>query len=156
MLLKSITFLEALTAELSMDARSRPVYEKSVKIQEHVFFVIQNTEMFGIVHMISALLLSFNEPFKVSAPTPSMLATLPQTIMSLAVMSIKVLNNILRMDLYLVQNLILKESADQVYHLLHFLLSYAEANIDKPHASEDVKEMLHEVLLFIGYYSLNN
>ena len=76
--------------------------------------------------------------------------------MSLAIMSVKVLNNILRMDLFLVQTLLLKESADQVYHLLHFLLSYAEANIDKPHVSEDVKEMLHEVLLFIGYYALSN
>jgi hypothetical protein len=61
--------LEALTAELSIDARTRPVYEKTCKIQEHVFFVIQNTEMFGVVHMITTLLLTYNEPFKVSAPT---------------------------------------------------------------------------------------
>ncbi len=55
--------------------------------------------MFGVVHMITTLLLTYNEPFKVSAPTPSQLALLPQTIMSLAIMSVKVFNNILRMDL---------------------------------------------------------
>lgn len=48
-LLKSITFLEALTAQLSIDARTRPVYEKGSKTQECVFFQIENTEMFGIV-----------------------------------------------------------------------------------------------------------
>lgn len=48
-LLKSITFLEALTAELSIDARTRPVYEKSTKIGEHVLFVIENTDLFGVV-----------------------------------------------------------------------------------------------------------
>ena len=76
--------------------------------------------------------------------------------MSLAVMSVKVFNNILRMDIEMIQQLIIKESADQIYHLLHFLLSYAEANIDKQDVCEDVKEMLHEVLLFIGYYCLMN
>jgi len=76
--------------------------------------------------------------------------------MSLAIMSMKVLNNILRMDLKMIQQLMLKESADQIYHLLHFLLSYAETNIDKPEVCEDVKEILHEVLLFIGYYCLMN
>lgn len=60
------------------------------------------------------------------------------------------------MDYKMMQELILKDSADQVYHLLHFLLSYSEANIDKEEAGDDVKEMLHEVLLFIGYYCLNN
>lgn len=39
-LLKSVAFLEALTAMISMDARTRPVYEKSYKIGEHVFFVL--------------------------------------------------------------------------------------------------------------------
>lgn len=60
------------------------------------------------------------------------------------------------MDLKLVQALIIKDSADQIYYLLHFLLSYSEANIEKEEVGKDVKEMLHEVLLFIGYYTLMN
>jgi hypothetical protein len=39
-LLKSATFLESLTNLISTDARSRPVYEKSIKIAEHVLFVV--------------------------------------------------------------------------------------------------------------------
>ena len=42
---------------------------------------------------------------------------------------------------------------EQLYFLLNFLLSYAEANIEQ---SDDVKELLHETLLFIGYFSLLN
>jgi hypothetical protein len=47
-LLKSVTFLESLTTLISSDAMSRPVCQKTEKISEHVFFVIQNTELFGI------------------------------------------------------------------------------------------------------------
>jgi hypothetical protein len=42
---------------------------------------------------------------------------------------------------------------EQLYFLLNFLLSYAEANIDQ---NDDVKELLHETLLFLGYFCLLN
>lgn len=48
-LLKSANFLESLTYLISIDAVNRPVYEKTEKIADYVFFVIQNTELFGIV-----------------------------------------------------------------------------------------------------------
>jgi hypothetical protein len=76
-LLKSTTFLEALTAMISIDARTRPVYEKSYKIGEHVFFVLQQTELFGIIQMITTLLLTCNETFKTSAPQSTQTAILP-------------------------------------------------------------------------------
>jgi len=46
-------------------------------------------------------------------------------------MCMKVINNIIRMDYQQMQAMLLKDMSDQIYHLLHFLLSYAEANIDK-------------------------
>lgn len=58
MLVKCATFLEALTAYTSMDARIRPVYEKSSKIGEHFFFILQTNELFGILPMITTILLS--------------------------------------------------------------------------------------------------
>jgi len=66
-LLKSATFIESLTSLISIDARSRPVYEKSEKIAEHVFFVVQSTELFGIIPMITTILLTRNQPFKPSS-----------------------------------------------------------------------------------------
>lgn len=80
---------------------------------------------------------------------------LPQTVMSLAVVSMKVLNNTFRMDQMFVQKLIDKDE-DQVYHLIHYILSYADAHIDKEECQDDVKELLHETLIFIGYYCLQN
>jgi hypothetical protein len=56
-----------------MDARIRPVYEKSTKIGEHLFFVIQNNELFGIIPMITTILFSKDRTFKASsvgAPVP--------------------------------------------------------------------------------------
>lgn len=48
-LLKSISFIEALTCILSNDARFRPVYERNAKLGEHYLFVIENTECFGVI-----------------------------------------------------------------------------------------------------------
>lgn len=77
---------------------------------------------------------------------------LPQTILSLAIFSIKVLNNMMRMDVGIVQHMML-DFNEQLYHLLSFILSYTEVNIDE---SDDVKELLHETLIFIGYLCLLN
>ena len=62
------------------------------------------------------------------------------------------MNNILRMDCALVQQMLIDQN-EQLYHLLNFILSYAETNID---INEDVKELLHETLIFIGYFTLLN
>lgn len=98
-LLKSASFIEAVTGILQIDAIVRPAYEKSTKLGEHILFVLQNTEIFGIIPMITTILLSRNQPFK---PSQSCILyankVLPQTILSLAIISVKILNNIMRMD----------------------------------------------------------
>ena len=40
--------------------------------------------------------------------------------------------------------------------MLHYLLSYADAYIDDENVQVDVKELLNETLLFIGYFCLEN
>ena len=42
---------------------------------------------------------------------------------------------------------------DNVFHLLNYLLVYTGEYYDK---NEDTKELLHEALLFIGYFSMDN
>jgi len=42
---------------------------------------------------------------------------------------------------------------EQLYHLLSFILFYTETHIDE---NDDVKELLHETLIFIGYFCLLN
>ena len=59
----------------------------------------------------------------------------------------------MRMDVGIVQHMMqnLKDLNETLYHLLSFILSYTENNIDE---SDDVKELLHETLIFIGYFCL--
>jgi|TARA_B110000285_G_C15010481_1_gene556151 hypothetical protein len=159
-LLKSITFIEAITAITSSDARYRPIYERNNKMGEHYLFVIQNTEIFGIVDMISTLLLTHSEQFKASQNPMEGLSehairSLPQTFLSLSIVCIKVLNNVIRMDINFIQQLISNTAGmtDQLYHLISYLLVYTNQNYDK---NEDSRELLHETLLFIGYFCLLN
>ena len=79
--------------------------------------------------MITTLLLTCNETFKASAPSSASQLVLPQTILSLTIFSIKVMNNVMRMDVGIVQHMMLPLS-DQIYHMLSFILSYTETNID--------------------------
>ena len=67
----------------------------------------------------------------------------------------EVINNTLWIDQVFVQRLI-ECDQDQVYHLIHYILTYADAFIDKTECQDDVKELLHETLLLIGYYCLQN
>jgi hypothetical protein len=60
-LLKSITFIEAITAITSSDARYRPIYERNNKMGEHYLFVIQNTEIYPTTDSLGAIQ-SFPEP----------------------------------------------------------------------------------------------
>ena len=102
-LLKSISFIEALTSIISNDARYRPAYERNSKLGEHYLFVIDNTELFGVVQMLATLLLSHSEQFKSSCNSAEMSVNttkvMPQTFLSLAIVTMKVLNNIMRIDL---------------------------------------------------------
>ena len=77
---------------------------------------------------------------------------LPYTIQTLTLISIKTLNNACRTDLVAVQT-ILKTPyySEQIYHLLNYLLIYTVENVD---SSEEVRELLHETVLFIGYITL--
>ena len=65
-LLKSISFIESLTSIVSNDARYRPAYERNAKLGEHYLFVIENTELFGVIQMLATLLLTHSGQFKTS------------------------------------------------------------------------------------------
>lgn len=45
------------------------------------------------------------------------------------------------------------EIQEQLYHLFNYLLYYTIETVDQ---QEDSKELLHETLLLIGYFTLNN
>jgi hypothetical protein len=58
------------------------------------------------------------------------------------------------MDYRFVQQLLSDfEIQEQLYHLFNYILFYTTETANK---QEDSKELLHETILFIGYFCLNN
>ena len=98
-LLKSISFIESLTSKISQDSRHRPVYEPNLKLGEHYLFVIQNTELFGVIPMLATLLLTHSTSLSSSEVETNSKKVMPQTFLSLAIVSVNVLNNMMRMSL---------------------------------------------------------
>jgi hypothetical protein len=45
------------------------------------------------------------------------------------------------------------EIQEQLYHLWHYIIAYTVETLDN---QEDSKELLHETLLLMGYFCLNN
>lgn len=67
---------------------------------------------------------------------------------------IKFLNNIARISLVLLQvSLASSSNIDSIYHIFNFLITYCHENYEH---SEDVKDLLNEVILLIGYFTLLN
>lgn len=95
-LLKSLGMIEALTSQININYLSKPVYVKNSKISENILFVLEYTEIVGIVQLITTMLLS-NGPVKEKS------VVLPQTVVSATILGIKVLNNIARLDLSMFQ-----------------------------------------------------
>ncbi len=107
---------------------------------------MQQTELYGVVTFLSRILLA-KGPLKESSSV-----ILPCTIQTLALMSLKILNNVARTDLVTVQSILkMPYYSEQVYHLLNYLLQYSIDNVDN---SDEVRELLHETIMFIGYIVL--
>jgi hypothetical protein len=147
-LLKSVGFLEVLSGSIDMEKNMcRYIFDKPL-VSENIVLVFQETECVGMVSLLASLLLSDGAYSK----TPT--KVLPQTVVSLAMTSIKFFNNVARLDLQLIQKLMgSKIMNDQVFHVFNYLLTYCNENYDN---SEDVKDLLNELILLLGYFSVLN
>lgn len=64
-------------------------------------------------------------------------------------LTLKVLTNVSRLDLELVQQMLTDPvNLEQFYHCVNFLLDYCIKNYDH---TEEIVELLHEVILLLGY-----
>jgi hypothetical protein len=73
---------------------------KNSKISENILFIIEYTELIGILQLLATLLLS-NGPIKSAEGVKTPI--LPQTVVSASILGVKVLNNIARLDLQMFQ-----------------------------------------------------
>lgn len=149
LLLKCVGFLEALTTFPGWGLSDKPAYEVSIFLTENFLYLLKESELGGIPYLLLCLLLNEN-PAKKLAPR-----VIPQTLLAVAILSIRFLNNLARLHLPLLQDMLSSvEYYDQIYHLFDYILRYANEHLDN--GPEDVRELLHEIILLIGYFvSLN-
>ena len=148
-LLKSLAMFESLTMQININFLTKPVYKKQTKISENILYMFEYSELIGLVHLLYNLLLS-NGPLKLKEK----ISVQSQKVITALLLSIKILNNICRIDLNLVQNNInIPLNSEQIQHVLIYILKYCQEYLD---SSDVIKELLHEVLLLTSYLSLNN
>ena len=113
---ESLNFLEVLTSLIGMDSRYRPVFEKSSKISPNMHFMIQKTHLMYIVPLLTDVILS-------KALVPKEM--LPNSILNIIYMSLKLLNNMFRINLALCQEM-LTESVlcSKFLILMNYIIKY--------------------------------
>lgn len=150
LLLKCVGFLESLTTFPGWGLGDKPAYEVSIFLTENFLYLLQESELAGIPYLLLCLLLNEN-PAKRVAPK-----VIPQTLLAVAILSTRFLNNLARLHLPLLQEMLSSEEYyDNIYHLFDYILRYCTEHLDT--GPEDVRELLHEVILLIGYFvSMNH
>ena len=111
--------------------------------------MFEYSELIGLVHLLYVLLLS-NGPIK---PKEKVNAQ-SRTVISSSLVAVKILNNICRIDLNLVQNLFVTPlNQEQIQHVIIYIVNYSLEYLEQ---SDEVKELLHETLLLVSYLCLQN
>ena len=150
-LLKSLGMFETLTYQININYLTKPVYIKQTKISQNILYVFEYSEIFGLIQLLSILLLS-NGPLRPNQKVK--IKQQQQIVISASLLSIKIINNICRIDLNLVQNLMAQPiNQEQIQHVILYIICYSLEYLD---TLDEIKELLHEVLLLISYLSLQN
>ena len=150
-LLKSLAMFETLTNQININFLTKPVYIKQTKISQNILYVFEYTELFGLIQLLSILLLS-NGPLRPNEKVK--IKEQEKIVISISLLAIKIINNVCRIDLNLVQNLMAQTiNQEQIHHVILYIICYSLEYLDN---SNEIKELLHEVLLLTSYLSLQN
>jgi len=108
----------------------------------------KDTQFAGILPLLTSLLLQKGPPRNTKNKDVN---DIPKAIHPLIFTAIKVINNIAMLDIVFLQVFFgCDDFQVEWYHLLHYLISYTASGSDN-----DTK-MLNELILLIGYYTLQN
>ena len=150
-LLKSLAMFETLTYQININFLTKPVYVKQTKISQNILYVFEYSEIFGLIQLLSILLLS-NGPLRPNEKVK--IKQQQQIVISASLLAIKIINNICRIDLNLIQNLVAQNiNQEQIQHVILYIICYSLEYLD---TLDEIKELLHEVLLLTSYLSLQN
>lgn len=142
--IRTLNFIEVMTEFFQRS--DIYVMDSSIKINEKVHFIMKETEIAGCLHFLATILLSQGQ-FGRSVDS------LPKLCLSQAFFVLRIMNNIARSNIVLIQTFFTSNSfhADQFYHCTLFLFEYC---IDHFMRSKEVLDILQELILLIGYFSL--
>ena len=150
-LLKSLAMFETLTYQININFLTKPVYVKQTKISQNILYVFEYSEIFGLIQLLSILLLS-NGPLRPNEKVK--IKQQQQIVISASLLAIKIINNVCRIDLTLIQNIVAQTiNQEQIQHVILYIICYSLEYLD---TLDEIKELLHEVLLLTSYLSLQN
>ncbi|KAJ3120396.1 U3 snoRNP protein [Nowakowskiella sp. JEL0407] len=159
---QSVEFIDAVA---SFNCSSIPVYESQSTVHP-ALNSFRSTYLVGVLTMLDALLLQQTGNFRMVVPKQ-----IPPTTISISLSGIKALNQICRVDLEMVQNVLIFGSMQmELFHLVAFWIGYwGECNDGRNERwGEDVggkdcgegwdvmDELLEELVVFIGYVALGD
>ncbi len=149
---KSLQMIENLVIQLYINHYNKPVYFSLGKLSDDVVFLFESTELLGQIQLLYTLLLN-EGPYKVKFEKEGQINNVPITVISTAATSVKILCSLARANLMTFQTIILANNylQETIHHIFNFIISYA---LDHFENSDDTKELLHETILLIGYFSL--
>lgn len=155
LLLRAMCFLGTLLGAYRLP-QPEPFPEAS-EAHSHVLTLFHRSELFGIVSILVSILLSEGRREKG--------IKLPQTVVSLFVQAVRILNSTARIDLPVLQKTLgAGPKQQELYHLLVALLDYCSsripASVTKPNQSSastgqtEENDLLHETVVLLGFYCL--
>ncbi|KAG0561411.1 hypothetical protein KC19_9G062600 [Ceratodon purpureus] len=129
-----------------IDEKNQMTLNRSTKF---LLEAIEETGLVGLPSLLTAVLLQANP-----RATPEQAATaLPSNFEEVATSVLRVLNNVARLDLPLVQNMLaLPDLRMEFFHLVSFLLSHCTCKWKS--TTDQVAALLNETLLLLGYAAL--
>ena len=149
---RSLQMIESLIIQLYFNNHTKPVYVSLGNLSDNIIYILESSELLGQVQLLYTLLLS-DGPYKPKFEKEGLLSNLPQTVITASISSIKILNSIARVSLITFQKIFSSNSylQDIICPIFHYILSYS---LDHLENSDDAKELLHETILLIGYFTL--
>ena len=122
-LLKSLAMFETLTYQININFLTKPVYVKQTKISQNILYVFEYSEIFGLIQLLSILLLS-NGPLRPNEKVK--IKQQQQIVISASLLAIKIINNVCRIDLTLIQNIVAQTiNQEQIQHVILYIICYS-------------------------------
>mmetsp|Transcript_36062 Transcript_36062/g.70893 ORF Transcript_36062/g.70893 Transcript_36062/m.70893 type:complete len:1235 (+) Transcript_36062:33-3737(+) len=147
-----VQFLGAITSLPEFRSIYSVVYEANDTTAFPLAADMKVTGMAGILSVIGAVTLQPNINLRTAHQKLAEGESYPEIVVIIILAAFKALNNMGRLDLALLQEFA-SECSQQLYHILQLLLAYCTTHYED---SQPVRSLLNELLLFIGYCTLQN